>query len=140
MKKISHSPEETKAIAARLAKSLKNKGTTILLTGELGAGKTQFVQGFAWGLGIKERVLSPSFVYMRTYPLANKQALIHIDLYRLPEVRSLEELGLGEIFTDKDSFILIEWAEKLAEHRPKEAIKITINRLDPSTREILIED
>jgi tRNA threonylcarbamoyladenosine biosynthesis protein TsaE len=100
-------------------------GTRILcLYGDLGSGKTTFVQGFARGLGIKGRLLSPTFIIVRRYqiPLKN-DFLFHIDLYRVSIPEQMKNLGFSEIFSNPYTYILIEWAEKL-ENVPKKRIDI----------------
>lgn len=125
-KYLSSSEEQTKQIAKHLAK--KTKDHIFALTGELGAGKTIFVQGFAKGLGIKEKIISPTFVLIRQHSLpAGKKVLYHIDLYRLDDTAELKDLGLEEIWSDPDNIVLIEWAEKIKE-LPKNAINISIQK------------
>src|SRR3989338_1835026 len=109
---ISSSEKETKQIAGRFARQI-TRGV-IALSGELGAGKTTFVQGFAKGLGIKEKIISPTFVLIRQHLIPNNtKTLYHIDLYRLENKADLKQIGLEEILLDPDNIVLIEWAEKL---------------------------
>lgn len=136
-KYLSKSDQQTKNIAAQLAK--ESKAHIFALTGELGAGKTVFVQGFAQGLGIKEKIISPTFVLIRQHRIPNTtKILYHIDLYRLDEVKSLEELGLGEILSDPNNIVLIEWAEKYS-LLPSSTTKINITKLEDSKRLITID-
>jgi tRNA threonylcarbamoyladenosine biosynthesis protein TsaE len=116
MQTISSGPEQTQNIAEKLAKELKG---VIALTGDLGAGKTTFTQGFAKGLGIKEKIISPTFVLMRIHKIPkSKKVLYHIDLYRL-EDNQFENLGLEEIINDPKNIVLIEWAEKAKKLLPR---------------------
>lgn len=132
------SEKETKNLAAKLAKELKNR--IIALTGQLGAGKTIFVQGFAEGLGIKEKIISPTFVLQRIHKIPNTNTVLHhIDLYRLEGEGQLKQLGLDDLFNDSRNIVLIEWAEKLRQ-LPKEAILITINREGLSKRRFIIHN
>lgn len=132
----SKSEEETKQIAAKLAK--KNLGRVFALSGELGTGKTIFVQGFAKGLGISEKIISPTFVLIRQHSIPNtKSVLYHIDLYRLEGIVSTKNLGLLELWSDQNNIVLIEWAEKLNE-LPEGTIKITIQKEGDCNRKILI--
>lgn len=125
-KYLSNSEQETKLIAEKLAK--ETKGHIFALTGELGAGKTIFVQGFAKGLGIKEKIISPTFVLIRQHKIpGTTKVLYHIDLYRLENTTNLKELGLGEIWSNPGNYVLIEWAEKIKE-LPKNAINISIQK------------
>ena len=101
----SHSEQETKQIAKNLAKH--TKANIFALTGELGAGKTIFVQGFAKGLGITEKIISPTFVLIRQHRVPKlKKILYHIDLYRLDSVKDFKQLGLGEILEGENSIPL----------------------------------
>lgn len=129
----SDSEQETKRIAAKLAKEAR--GNIYALTGELGAGKTIFVQGFAKCLGIKEKIISPTFVLMKQHQIpGTKKGFYHIDLYRLEDISGL---GLDEILSDRNNIVLIEWAEKL-KTLPKETVKIEIQKMGPYSRLISI--
>lgn len=122
MQYTSNSEKETKALAEKLAQSLH--GNIFALTGELGAGKTIFAQGFARGLGIKDKIISPTFVLIRQHKIPNTaKVFYHIDLYR-PE--NFYHLGLEEILSNKNSVVLIEWGEKIEKYLPKNTIKINI--------------
>lgn len=122
----SHSEQETKQIAENLAKH--TKANIFALTGELGAGKTIFIQGFAKGLGITEKIISPTFVLIRQHRVPKlKKILYHIDLYRLVSGEDFKQLGLDEILEGENSIVLIEWAEKLKE-LPDGSIKINITK------------
>ncbi len=128
MKKfITNSSEETKKLAENLAKQITQG--VIALSGDLGAGKTTFVQGFAKGLGIKDSIISPTFVLIRQY-----KNLYHVDLYR---INTFDHLGLEEILSNPNNIVLIEWAEKLKK-LPKGTIKISIQIQGPNTRIIKI--
>ncbi len=132
---LTFSEKETKDLAKKLAKKIKSG--VIALIGELGAGKTTFAAGFAKGLGIKEKIISPTFVLIRQHKIPNtKRTLYHVDLYRLETV-NIKGLGLKEIFLDPDAVILIEWADKL-EKLPKGSIKIIISRQNTNKRKFLI--
>lgn len=133
---ITKSPEETKRVAEDLASKVKRG--IVALTGELGAGKTTFVQGFAQGLGISDKILSPTFVLIRQHKTPKGNMLYHIDLYRLENPSQLQSLGLEEIFLDPDNLILIEWAEKAESLLPKEAIKISLEKIDEERRIITV--
>jgi tRNA threonylcarbamoyladenosine biosynthesis protein TsaE len=141
MKLISNSKEETQKFASEMALKYKD-GEVIFLSGNLGAGKTTFVQGFAKGLGIKEKLVSPTFVLIKQYPLPyNKNAnLFHIDLYRLENQEQIKNLGLSDMFKNQGNIILIEWAEKLADLPEKLPLKINFKYLSDSKREIAIID
>ncbi len=143
---ISCSEDETKKLAENFAK--KTRGNIFALSGELGAGKTTFVQGFAKGLGIQDKIISPTFVLIRQHQIPNTdKTLYHIDLYRLENIESLKHLGLDEILSDSNNIVLIEWAEKLKQ-LPKgtirqafcSAIKISIQKEEPNKRIFIIQE
>jgi tRNA threonylcarbamoyladenosine biosynthesis protein TsaE len=101
-------------------------GSTILaLSGELGAGKTTFVQAIAKALGVEETVTSPTFVIEKIYQLEDQKwrRLIHIDAYRLKSAHELEMLGWKELLADSGNLIIIEWPEKVSEAIPNDAIR-----------------
>lgn len=100
-------PEETRRLGQRLG-AVVRAGDVVLLSGELGAGKTVFVQGVAQGLGYGGQVSSKSFVIMGEY--AGREKLYHADLYRLEEPEQVEELGLGEL--TEDGVLVVEWPER----------------------------
>lgn len=133
---ISHSEKETKLFAQNLAKEVTSG--VIALTGQLGAGKTTFVQGFAKGLGIKEKIISPTFVLIRQHQIPNtNKILYHIDLYRLESKKDFQQLGLGDLLSDLNNLVVIEWAEKVKGLLPKTARWICLNSKGKDQREIL---
>lgn len=139
---ISKSPEETQKIGEEFAKNLKS-GEIIALYGDLGAGKTTFVQGLAKGLGITKRITSPTFIIVKRYKLQqnpNISFLYHIDLYRIEGQVNVEELGFDEIIQDPHNIIVIEWAEKMENQLPEERINIYFKHLEENKREIKIEE
>lgn len=132
------SANETKKVATNLAKKFLNGGV-IALIGEMGAGKTTFVQGFAKGLGIKDKIISPTFVLMRQHQVPNSDlVLYHIDLYRLEGKINIEELGISDLFDDAKAIVLIEWAEKIKDLLPIDTTQIKITSLDKTSRQIMI--
>lgn len=137
------SAKETRQVAAMLAREAirtKTKGALVIaLSGELGAGKTTFVQGFATALGIKEKLASPTFVIMKIYALAGKKDLVHIDCYRLHAPKDLLSLGVREMFRDPHALVLIEWPEHVKKILPRNHIHISFMHADhPSHRLIHI--
>jgi tRNA threonylcarbamoyladenosine biosynthesis protein TsaE len=129
------SEAETATVGRDLAASL-HAGDTVLLSGELGAGKTAFVRGLAEGLGIPaDAVSSPTFTLIQEYR-GGRLPLFHVDLYRLDDPREIDDLGLEEIAAD--GVLAIEWAEKLPQP-PEEAIAVRIEQGDGDTRRLLIE-
>lgn len=109
---VSRSLDDTWSIASKLASILQG-GDLVLLTGELGAGKTAFAQGVARALGVREAVTSPTFTLVHEYECssANVETLLHADLYRLETLGEVEELGLAELL-DYGALGLVEWGER----------------------------
>ena len=131
-----HSASETKKVARKIAAQWSG-GEVLALYGELGSGKTTFVQGLAEGLEIKDRVLSPTYVLMRQYDclLGN---FYHIDCYRVDTMKQAEDLGLEEIFADPRGVVAIEWAERIEELLPKNCLRIYFEYGDGNTREVKV--
>jgi tRNA threonylcarbamoyladenosine biosynthesis protein TsaE len=133
---ITHSEAETSAVASDLARSL-TAGSVVLLTGDLGAGKTAFVRGLAAGLGINpDAVSSPTFTLIQEYR-GGRLPLHHVDLYRLRSIE-VDDLGLDEL-TLEGGVTAIEWPDRL----PREfasAVQVRIEHGDGDTRSIQIED
>jgi tRNA threonylcarbamoyladenosine biosynthesis protein TsaE len=125
------SSEETKKLGEKFAAVLlsakprdKNGAIVVVLSGELGAGKTTFVQGFFRGAGIKRRAVSPTFVIMRRYKLApnkNFAHVLHIDAYRLKSAGQLAPLAFNVMLADPKNLLLIEWGEQIKSALPKNA-------------------
>jgi tRNA threonylcarbamoyladenosine biosynthesis protein TsaE len=131
---------ETQNIAKDLAKQIKDGGVVALI-GDLGAGKTTFVQGFCSALGITEKVISPTFVIVRQHQIPQTpNTLFHIDLYRLTTPESVETLGISDFIADPHNIVLIEWPEKILDKLPENTIIVQINKLSENEREITIED
>ena len=101
--------EDTKRMAETLA-AFVQAGDCIELSGDLGAGKTQFVQGLAAGLGISAQVISPTFNILLTYP-GGRVPLFHFDLYRLDDALELEGIGFYDVLED-EGVVCIEWGDK----------------------------
>lgn len=144
---ITKSARETQTFASRIVRNLTRLNLAIFpharviaLEGNLGAGKTTFVQGFAKALGVKENVLSPTFVFLKIYPLKKKlcKRLIHIDCYRLDSAQELLHLGFKNFLKDSDAIIVIEWADRVRHIIPRHATWITFRHLSPNQRGIII--
>lgn len=129
----------TKKFAAKLAKKIiSNKSNLqrrtaiiVALIGDLGAGKTTFTQGFAKSLGVKGRIVSPTFLILRAYSLPPSQYKIHnsrfekfyhADCYRIHKSKDLKILGFKEIFKNPENIVLVEWADRIKKILPKDTI------------------
>lgn len=155
--------EETQQLAKDFAKNLKG-GDILGLYGDLGAGKTTFVQGIAEGLGIDKRIISPTFVIVKQYKIKNRNVILasaaspesngdpgqarmtenfpsifyHIDLYRIQDQNDIKGLGIEEIINDRNNIVAIEWAEKLGDLLPKKRIDIYFEYISENKRMIKI--
>ena len=134
---ITNSKEETVVLAQHLARTLKG-GDFLAFYGELGAGKTTFIQGLAKGLGIEKRIISPTFIIMRHYALKLKN-FYHVDLYRTQSKHDLLGIGLDQIIQDENNIVALEWAQKLGEMLPKKRIDVHMEYLGEDQRKIIIE-
>jgi tRNA threonylcarbamoyladenosine biosynthesis protein TsaE len=141
METTTHSTEETKKVAEQLAETLK-AGAVIALFGDLGVGKTTFTRYLVEALGFDSRVQSPTFVIARKYTSNNNKHVIrvinHLDLYRLTSKEETEDLGLSEVFSEKDAITLVEWPELILDKLPKNFIKIEFIVTGENSRNIKI--
>ncbi|MFC1646921.1 tRNA (adenosine(37)-N6)-threonylcarbamoyltransferase complex ATPase subunit type 1 TsaE [Patescibacteria group bacterium] len=135
-KYITNCPEETQKFGKKFADYLikkekaRNIPNIVCLYGDLGSGKTVFVQGVASGLGIAKRLLSPTFIIVRRYKIGNiYQYLYHLDLYRMKSSKSLQSIGISEIINNPDFLVFIEWADRLDRFLPKKRIDIHLSVL-----------
>ncbi|MBO4286357.1 MAG: tRNA (adenosine(37)-N6)-threonylcarbamoyltransferase complex ATPase subunit type 1 TsaE [Bacilli bacterium] len=134
IKYISHSQDETRLFASDLIKKIP-LGSVIALTGDLGAGKTTFVQGVASALGIEDKVASPTFNIMKLY--LGDVSLIHIDAYRLENMD--HNIGLDEYIGYEKGYTFIEWPMYIPELLPENYIEINISNLGDNNREIVVK-
>lgn len=144
------SAKETQRLGIELAQKilklpLKKSAVILGLQGNLGGGKTTFLQGFAKGLGIKEKILSPTFVICKKFkiPSVVKSTLsrkfhdghfFHFDCYRINKPEEILELGLKEIISDPKNIVAIEWPEKIKKVLPEDAIIVKFTCPDPRRR------
>lgn len=142
---VTHSPEETIAFGAQLARELKPP-VLVLLLGDLGAGKTTLAKGLVAGLGAapEEEVTSPTFTMIHEYGSAqgNVARVYHVDLYRVETVRELETLGLEDLLAES-AVVIVEWGEKLGpafrSSGPDNLIEIHLEAAGENARRITIQ-
>ena len=129
-------------VAKEVLKNNQNKKAQILaLEGDLGAGKTTFLQGFAKGLGIKEKILSPTFVILKKFQVLvpRFQCFYHLDCYRIKSPKEILELGFKDITSDPRNIIAVEWSERIKKILPKELIVIKFEFKGENKRKIIIK-
>ena len=114
--------EQTRALGAAIA-SLTRAEDLILLTGDLGAGKTAFAQGFARGLGVTDQVVSPTFTIARHYD-GTRLRMNHLDVYRLDHLQEAVDLGLAELIDDDEGVTLIEWGDVVLPTLPADFVEV----------------
>lgn len=129
------SPAATRRLGTKLARLLR-PGDVLLLSGELGSGKTRLAQGVAQGLGVEEWVNSPSFVLLTEYQGRNLK-VYHGDLYRLEDPAEVAELHLGEYASD--GVLLVEWPERAWEELPEEHLLVRIEITGAKDRRFIFE-
>lgn len=144
---LTKSPQETKKLAYDIIKEF-GQFRTFALMGDLGSGKTTFVQGVLENLGFKN-IISPTFLIIKEYqfknlPLANNsfqfiERIYHIDCYRIDNAIETELLGIKEILADKSGLVFIEWAEKIGKLLPPETVFINFSHQGKDKRKIKIK-
>jgi tRNA threonylcarbamoyladenosine biosynthesis protein TsaE len=117
------SPAETRALAAALSELLR-PGDVVLLSGEMGAGKTAFTQGLGAGLGVTERITSPTFTIAQTYE-GGRLLLHHLDVYRLEHLHEALDVGLAEM-VDDGSVVVVEWGDAVRPVLPADYLELRI--------------
>jgi len=120
--------EDTRAMGEALAPLLRPRDA-VVLTGELGAGKTVFVQGVARGLGIDEPVVSPTFTLIKEY--SGRLDVAHVDVYRLDRVQDVVDLGLDELGEGED-VLLVEWGDAVEALLPPDRLRVELTGEDPT--------
>ena len=125
MEFITNSAAETRALGGRLAEKL-GPGSVVAFTGDLGAGKTAFTAGLAAGLGITERVTSPTYTIVNEYE-GGRLPLFHFDLYRLESAEELFDIG-WEDYLDRGGVCAVEWSERAADALDGETVFVRIRR------------
>ncbi len=136
MEKITKSVNETYDVANLIATKLSG-GEILLLSGDLGAGKTTFTKGLALALGVDDVITSPTFTIMKEY--YGRLKLYHFDMYRLESEDEVYELGFEEYLADKDGVAVIEW-NKFTSFETEDVFELNFSRIDDTTRRIEIDD
>jgi tRNA threonylcarbamoyladenosine biosynthesis protein TsaE len=121
MKTTTRDAQETESLGAALGKTLR-AGDVVVLTGDLGAGKTTFAKGVARALGVREPVTSPTFTIVQEYD--GDLPVAHVDVYRLERVQELHDLGFEELLDGR--VVLIEWGESVAAVLPRDRVEVTL--------------
>lgn len=146
---LTNSSAQTKKAGAALARVIIKAGFTkkavlVALVGDLGGGKTTFTQGLAVGLGIKERVLSPTFVILKSFTLDKRflpfKRLYHIDCYRIEKAKDLADLGFKKIVNEPSNIVVVEWADKVKKLLPSDTLFISFDFINNKTRRIKLTD
>jgi len=130
------SSKETQKIAVLLAREIlkqknpffKKQALILLLSGDLGAGKTTFIQGFLRGLRVRKKITSPTFVLFKRFKIKDLRFknIYHIDCYRIHELKDIQDIGIKEILNNPQNIVLIEWPERIKRILPKNAIIIKL--------------
>ena len=133
---------ETVALGREVAQgiTLGERAVFFGLRGELGAGKTTFMQGFAEGLKVKENILSPSFVIMNRYGVSLKgfSNFYHFDCYRIEDEKEMDNLGFGQIISNPENIVCIEWSENIKGVLPEDITMIDFSVTGENERKIKI--
>jgi len=133
---VTRSAEETQALGEAIGATL-GAGAVVACVGELGAGKTAFLQGLARGLGVASAVTSPTFVLVNVY--RGRVPVYHLDAYRTTSLAEVQDLGLEEML-DGEGVTLIEWADRILSLLPPRAIVVRIQGLGDEPRQIEVEE
>ncbi len=136
---------QTKKLGEILAKEIlrtkiKKTAFVIGLEGDLGGGKTTFLQGFAKGLGVKEKILSPTFVILKRLKVQDGRFkdFYHIDCYRIQKPKEILDLGFKEIISNPKNIVAIEWADRIGKILPKNSIILKFEFIGQNKRKIII--
>ncbi len=140
--KISETQNMAQNLLQRVANVSRAGALVVGLFGDLGAGKTTFMQFFGASLGVKEKILSPTFVIEKIYKIdhADFDHLIHIDAYRLENSKELLNLGWEEIVANPRNIICVEWADKIADLLPRGYVSLRFSHHDEESRRITLDN
>jgi tRNA threonylcarbamoyl adenosine modification protein YjeE len=141
---LTDSPTKTKELGKNIAKNVlkKKKGQRAVvfgLEGDLGGGKTTFLQGFALGLSIKDKILSPTFVIMKKYEILKSKEyknFYHLDCYRASDAKEIFSLGIKEIISNPENIVAVEWAKNIKTVLPEDLIWVKFKFVGQKTRKI----
>ncbi len=133
MEIVTENAQATQKLGENFATTVKNGGV-VCLYGDLGSGKTTFTQGLAKGLGIKKRIVSPTFIFIRQY----LPHFYHLDLYRIESLNDAKSLGIEEILSEPKNIVVIEWPEKIREILPEKRTEIFFKYLEENRRSVEI--
>ncbi len=143
---ITENHTQTKKIGEILAKEIlktriEKRALVLGLEGDLGGGKTTFLQGFAKGLGIKEKITSPTFVIIKRFyvPCSIFHDFYHIDCYRIRELKEIFNLGLKKIISNPRNIVAIEWADRIKKILPKNVLFLKFGFVGKTSRKITIQ-
>jgi tRNA threonylcarbamoyladenosine biosynthesis protein TsaE len=128
------SSEQTAALAAALAASATS-GDLIVLSGDLGAGKTAFAKGYGAALDVTEPITSPTFTLVREYQ--GRLKMYHLDVYRLDQIEEALDLGLAELLDDDDAVTLIEWGESILPALPPDYLEVRLELGDEDDERLI---
>ena len=135
MRYVTNSEEETEALGARLAAVL-TPGTVVAFTGDLGAGKTAFTRGLARGLGVTDRVTSPTFTIVNEYE-GGRLPLFHFDMYRLASSEELFDIG-WEDYLQRGGVCAVEWCENVSDALEEDALSVEISRGEQDGQRVIV--
>lgn len=143
---LTKNPNQTKklgeALAKKILKTRPRKGAFIIgLEGDLGGGKTIFLQGFAKGLGIKQKILSPTFIILKRFKIKDLRFknFYHIDCYRIKKPKEILDLGFKEIISNSKNLVAIEWAGRIRKILPKNVLILKFEFINRNTRKIVLK-
>jgi len=156
---LTFSPTQTKNLGKKIAEKILQKrfsqrAVVLALEGSLGAGKTTFLQGFAKGIGIEDKILSPTFVILKKFKIpvcitkqnderelnSKFKNFYHIDCYRIKQSKELSELGFEKIISNPKNIICIEWADKIKKILPRDTIWLKFEVKNKNQRKITLKD
>ena len=135
MRYVTNSEEETEALGARLAAVL-TPGTVVAFTGDLGAGKTAFTRGLARGLGVTDRVTSPTFTIVNEYE-GGRLPLFQFDMYRLASSEELFDIG-WEDYLQRGGVCAVEWSENVSDALEEDALSVEISRGEQDGQRVIV--